>query len=58
MQIPPCMMNSVGSSLLAVVLAFSLAFVASLKPQRSLWLASFYAIASGLFVVGLARTAV
>jgi len=40
--------------LAAGVLAFSLAFVASLKPQWSLWLAPLYAIASGLFVVGLA----
>lgn len=36
----------------AGVMAFSLAFVASLKPQWSHWLAPLYAIASGIVELG------
>lgn len=39
----------------AGVLAFSMAFVASLRPDWSPWLAPLYALASGVFMAGLAR---
>ncbi|UOD51443.1 Bax inhibitor-1/YccA family protein [Orrella daihaiensis] len=38
----------------AGVVAFSFAFIASLKPQLSTWLAPLYAVAGGLFMGGLA----
>ena len=39
----------------AGVFAFSMALVASLKPQWSSWIAPLYALAGGLFMAGLAR---